>query len=133
MEGVGATRQAKLKVVMVDTGVNIGTNAGSVNAPDASEKKWPSLVLALGADAEENKGCGAPLAETPGTEEETCEEALHWIHEMMLEMEFSDCSNHSLGEGVSQLRRPRTGNCTRHRTFRRCRRQKGVFGRKACQ
>ena len=40
----------------------------------------------------------------PGTEEEMCEEALHWIHEMMLEMEFSDCSNHSLGEGVSQLR-----------------------------
>jgi len=39
-------------------------------------------------DAEENKGCGAPLAETPGTEEETCEEALLWIDEMMAGMEF---------------------------------------------
>ena len=51
-------------------------------------KKWSSLVLALGADAEENKGCGAPLAETPGTEEETCVEALLWIDEMMVGMDF---------------------------------------------
>ena len=27
-------------------------------------------------DAEENERCGAPLAQTPGTEEETCEEAI---------------------------------------------------------
>ena len=39
-------------------------------------------------DAEENEGCGAPLAETPGTEEETCEEALLWIDEMMAGMKF---------------------------------------------
>ena len=39
-------------------------------------------------DAEENKGCGAPLAETPGTEEEMWEEALLWIDEMMAGMEF---------------------------------------------
>ena len=38
VEGVGATRQAELEAVMVDTGVNIGTNAGSVNVPDATEK-----------------------------------------------------------------------------------------------
>ena len=47
VEGVGATRQAKLKVVMVDTGVNIGTNAGSVNAPDASEKNGHHLYSRL--------------------------------------------------------------------------------------
>ena len=39
-------------------------------------------------DAEENERCGAPLAQTPGTEEETCEEALLWIDEMMAGMEF---------------------------------------------
>ena len=55
--------------------------------PEATEET-SSLVLALGLDAEENKGCGAQLTETPGTEEETCEEALLWIDEMMAEMEF---------------------------------------------
>ena len=40
-------RQAKLKAVMVDTGVNIGTNAGSVNAPDASEKNGHHLYSHL--------------------------------------------------------------------------------------
>ncbi|CAH3132067.1 unnamed protein product [Porites lobata] len=92
---------------MADTGVNVGTNAGRVNVPKATEET-PSLVLALKPNAEENKGCGAPLAETPGSEEETCEEALLWIDEMMAGMEFPDCPNHSLGERVSQLRRPRT-------------------------
>ena len=62
VERVGAT-------VMADTGVNAGTNAGRVNVPEATEET-PLLVLALEADAEENKGCGAPLAEMPRTEEE---------------------------------------------------------------
>ena len=115
---------------MADTGVNVGTNAGRANVPKATEET-PSLVLALKPNAEENKGCGAPLAETPGSEEETCEEALLWIDEMMARMEFPDCPNHSLGERVSQLRRPRTRSRTRQRTFRRCRQWKGVFGRKA--
>ena len=81
-EGVGATRRAELEKVIADTDVNVGTNAGRVNVPDASEET-PSLVLALGAEAEEYKGCGTLLAEMPGTEEETCEEALLWIDEMM--------------------------------------------------
>ena len=130
MEGEGATRWAELEAVMADTGVNVGTNAGRANVPKATEET-PSLVLALKPNAEENKGCGAPLAETPGSEEETCEEALLWIDEMMAGMEFPDCPNHSLGERVSQLRRPRTRSRTRQRTFRRCRQWKGVFDRKA--
>ena len=130
MEGEGATRWAELEAVMADTGVNVGTNAGRVNVPEATEET-PSLVLALKPNAEENKGCGAPLAETPGSEEETCEEALLWIDEMMAGMEFPDCPNHSLGERVSQLWRPRTRSRTLQRTFRRCRQWKGVFGRKA--
>ena len=72
---------------MAGTGVNVGTNAGRVNVPEATEET-PSLVLALETDAEENKGCGAPLAETPGTEEEACEEAFLWIDEIMAGMEF---------------------------------------------
>ena len=54
---------------MADTGVNVGTNAGRVKVPEATEET-PSLALVLEADAEENKGCGAALAETPRTEEE---------------------------------------------------------------
>ena len=69
MERVGATGRAELETVMADTGVNLGTNAGGVNVPEATEET-PSLVLGIEADAEKNKGCGAPLAETPGTEEE---------------------------------------------------------------
>ena len=115
---------------MANTGVDLATNAGRVNVPDATEETL-SLVLAQTADAEEKKGCGASLAETPATEEETCEGALLWIDEMMAGMEFPDCPNHSLGERVSQLRRPRTRSRTRQRTFRRCRQWKGVFGRKA--
>ena len=72
---------------MADTGVNVGTNAGRANVPKATEET-PSLVLALKPNVEENKGCGAPLAETPGSEEETCEEALLWIDEIMAGMEF---------------------------------------------
>ena len=63
------------------------TNAGRVNVPVATEET-PSLVLALEADAEENKGCGAPLAEMPGTEEESCEEVFLWMDEIMARMEF---------------------------------------------
>ena len=85
--GVGATRWAELETVMADTGINVRTNTGRINLPDATEE-IPSLVLALKADAEENKGCGPSLAETPGTKEETCEEALLWIDEMMAGMEF---------------------------------------------
>ena len=110
---------------MAETGVNVETNAGRVNVPEAT-KETPSLVLPLEVDAEENKGCGAPLAETPGTKEKACEEVFLWI-----ENGVSVCLNHSLGEGVSQLRRPRTRSGTRHRTFRCCRRWKGVFGTKA--
>ena len=62
VERIGATRRADLQKVMADTGVNVGTNAGRVNVPEATEET-PSLVLALEADAEENNGCGAPLAE----------------------------------------------------------------------
>ena len=89
MEGVGATRWAELEAVMADTGVNVGTNAAGVNVPEATEET-PSLALALEADAEENKGCGAPLAKNPRnrTEEETCEEALLWIDQIMAGMEF---------------------------------------------
>lgn len=86
VEGVGATGRAELETVMADTGVNVGTNAGRVNVPEATEET-PSLVLAHEADAEENKGCGAPLAETPGTEE-ACEEAFLWMDEIMAGMEF---------------------------------------------
>ena len=87
MKGVGATRRAEHETVMADTGVNIGTNAGRVNVPEDT-KETPSLVLALEEDAKEKKTCGAPLAETPGTEEETCEEALPWIDEMTAGKEF---------------------------------------------
>ena len=87
VERVGATGQAELETVMADTGVNLGTNAGRVNVPEATEET-PSLVLALEVDAEENKGCGAPLAETPGTKEEACEEVFLWIDEIMAGMEF---------------------------------------------
>ena len=73
--------------VMADTGVNAGTNAGRVNVPEATEET-SLLVLALEADAEENKGCGAPLAEMPRTEEEACEEALLWVDKIMAGMEF---------------------------------------------
>ena len=73
MERVGATGRAELETVVADTGVNVGTNAGRVNVPEATEET-PSLVLALEVDAEENKVCGAPKAETPGTEEEACKE-----------------------------------------------------------
>ena len=99
MEGVGATGRAELQRIMADSGVNLGTNTGRLNVPYAAEET-PSLVLVLGADAEENKGCGASLAETPGTEEETCEGALPWIDET-IGNGVSDCSKHSLGEGVS--------------------------------
>ena len=75
VERVRATGRAELETVLADTGVNVGTNAERVNVPEATEKT-PSLVLALEADAKENKDCGDPLAETPGTEEEACEEAL---------------------------------------------------------
>ena len=67
VERLGATGRADVETVMADTGVNVGTNAGRVNVPEATEET-PSLVLALEADAEENKGCGAPLAETCVTE-----------------------------------------------------------------
>ena len=86
VERVGATGRAELETVMADTGVNVGTNAGMVNVPEATEET-PSLVLALEVDAEESKGCGAPLAETPGTEE-ACEEVFLWIDEIMVGMEF---------------------------------------------
>ena len=72
---------------MAETGVNVETNAGRVNVPEATEET-PSLVLPLEVDAEENKGCGAPLAETPGTEEKACEEVFLWIDEIMAGMEF---------------------------------------------
>ena len=72
---------------MAETGVNVETNAGRVNVPEATEET-PSLVLPLEVDAEEKKGCGAPLAETPGTEEKACEEVFLWIDEIMAEMEF---------------------------------------------
>ena len=87
VERVGATGRAELKMVMADTGVNVGTNTGRVNIPEATEET-PSLVLALEADAEEIKGCGAPLAEMPRTEEEASEDALPWIDEIMAGMEF---------------------------------------------
>ena len=87
VEGVGATGRAELETVMAGTGVNVGTNAGRVNVPVATEETL-SLVLALEADAEENKGCGAPLAEMPGTEEESCEEVFLWMDEIMARMEF---------------------------------------------
>ena len=86
VEGVGATRRTKLVTVIADTDVNVGTNAGRVNVPDATEET-PSLVLSLGAEAEEYKGCGTPLAEMPWTEEETSE-VLLWIDEMMVGIEF---------------------------------------------
>jgi len=70
--------RVKLKTVLVDTGVNKGTNAGKVNVPDTTEETL-SLVLAQTADAEEKKSCGALLADTPGTREEMCWEALLWI------------------------------------------------------
>ena len=73
-------------MVMADSGVNVGTNTGRVNIPEATEETR-SLVLAL-ADAEEIKGCGALLAEMPRTEEEACEDALPWIDEIMAGMEF---------------------------------------------
>ena len=72
---------------MAETGVNVETNAGRVNVPEATEET-PSLVLPLEVDAEENKGCGALLAETPGTEGETCEEAFLWIDEIVAGMGF---------------------------------------------
>ena len=99
VEGVGATRRAELERIMADTGVNLGTNTGRLNVPYATEET-PLLVLVLGADAEESKGCGAPLEETSGTEEETCEGALLWIGET-IRNGVSDCSKYSLGEGVS--------------------------------
>ena len=74
-------------MVMADSGVNVGTNTGRVNIPEATEET-PSLVLALKADAEEIKGWGALLAEMPRTEEEACEDALPWIDEIMAGMEF---------------------------------------------
>ena len=77
----------ELEKVMADTGVNREKNAGRVNVPEATEEA-PSLVLTLKADAEENKGCGAQLAEMPGTEEQKSKEALPWIDEMMAGMEF---------------------------------------------
>ena len=46
VEGVGATGRAELKMVMAGTGVNVGTNAGRVNVPEAT-KETPSLVLAV--------------------------------------------------------------------------------------
>lgn len=64
-------RQAEFKAVMVDTGVNLETNAGNVNVPDATEK------MAITCTPTQSR-----------TEEETCEEALLWIHEMMAGMEF---------------------------------------------
>ena len=87
VERVGATERAELETIMANTGVNVGTKAGRVNLPEATEET-PSLVLALEVDAEENKGCGASLAEMPGTEEEACEEAFLWIDEIMAGMEF---------------------------------------------
>ena len=87
MERVGATGRAELKMVMADSGVNVGTNTGRVNITEATEET-PSLVLALKADAEEIKGCGALLAEMPRTEEEACEDTLPWIDEIMAGMEF---------------------------------------------
>ena len=99
VEGVGAMRRADLQRIIADTGVNLGTNTERLNVPYDTEET-SSLVLVLGADAEENKGCGASLAETPGTEEETCEGALLWIDET-IGNGVSDCSKHSLGEGVS--------------------------------
>ena len=85
--GIRSHRRAELEMVMAGTGVNVGTNAGRVNVPVATEET-PSLVLALEVDAEENKGCGAPLAEMPGTEEESCEEVFLWMDEIMARMEF---------------------------------------------
>ena len=87
LEGVGAMWRVELKMVMADTGVNLGTNTGRVNVPDATEETL-SLVLAQTADAEEKKGCGAPLAGMPGTREEMCKEALLWIDEVMAGTEF---------------------------------------------
>ena len=51
---------------MANTGVDLATNAGRVNVPDATEETL-SLVLAQTADTEEKKGRGAALAESPGT------------------------------------------------------------------
>ena len=87
VERVGATGRAELKMVMADSGVNVGTNTERVNITEATEET-PSLVLALKADAEEIKGCGALLAEMPRTEEEASEDALPWIDEIMAGMEF---------------------------------------------
>ena len=73
---------------MANTGVDLATNAGRVNVPDATEETL-SLVLAQTADAEEKKGRGATLAESPGTWEEMRKEALLlWIDEVMAGMEF---------------------------------------------
>ena len=73
---------------MANTGVDLATNAGRVNVPDATEETL-SLVLAQTADAEEKKGRGAALAESPGTREEMRKEALLlWIDEVMAGMEF---------------------------------------------
>ena len=44
----------------------LATNAGRVNVPDTTEETL-SLVLAQTADSEDKKGCGAVLAELPGT------------------------------------------------------------------
>lgn len=73
---------------MANTGVDLATNAGRVNVPDATEETL-SLVLVQTADAEEKKGRGATLAESPGTREEMRKEALLlWIDEVMAGMEF---------------------------------------------
>ena len=73
---------------MANTGVDLATNAGRVNVPDATEETL-SLVLTQTADAEEKKGRGAVLAESPGTREEMRKEALLlWIDEVMAGMEF---------------------------------------------
>ena len=95
----GGSRSHEAGRAREDNGRHLVTNTGRLNVPYATEET-PSLVLVLGADAEENKGCGASLAETPATEEETCEGALLWIDET-IGNGVSDCSKHSLGEGVS--------------------------------
>ena len=61
----------KFKTVMADIGINLGTNSGKVNVPDTTEETL-SLVLTQTTDAEEKKGCGALLADMPGTREEMC-------------------------------------------------------------
>ena len=73
---------------MANTGIDLATNAGRVNVPDATEETL-SLVLAQTADAEEKKGRGPALAESPGSWEEMREEALLlWINEVMAGIEF---------------------------------------------